>query len=65
MLGYTTKNACLTRMDIIAMTTGLTGGIDDILPFIKPPLSALGSEQIHLQIFITKKITIFLTGQLH
>ncbi len=45
MLGYTTKNACLTRMNIIAVTAGLTGGIDDILTCIKLPLSALGSEQ--------------------
>jgi hypothetical protein len=45
MLGYTTKNACLTRMNIIAMTIGLTGGIDDILPCIKLPLSALRSEE--------------------
>jgi hypothetical protein len=45
MLGYTTKNACLTRMNIIAITAGLTGRIDDILPCIKLPLSALGSEQ--------------------
>jgi hypothetical protein len=42
--GYTTKNACLTRMNIIAMTVGLTSGTNDILPCIKLPLSTLGSK---------------------
>jgi len=44
MLGYTTKNACRTRMDIIAMIVGLIGGNDDMLPCIKLPLFALGLE---------------------
>jgi hypothetical protein len=45
MLGYTTKNACRTRMNIIAMIVGLTGGTDDILPCIKLHPSTLGLEQ--------------------
>jgi hypothetical protein len=41
-VGYTTKNACLTRMNIIAMTVGLKGGTNDILACIKLLLSTLG-----------------------
>jgi hypothetical protein len=67
MLGYTTKNACLTRMNINAMIAGLTLGIDDILTCINFFYLLWGQNNtcIHLQIFITKKIAIFLTRQLH
>jgi hypothetical protein len=67
MLGYTTKNACRTRMNIIAMTVGLTGGTDD-LTMHKTSSICFGVRTIpciHLQMFITKKIAIFLIGQLH
>jgi hypothetical protein len=45
MLGYTTQNACLPRMNIIVMTDGLIHEIDDILTCIKFLRFALGSEQ--------------------